>query len=237
MKCTLIGCNENVTLQLDPPALPLLSPHSIRRSLARNLSDSQTKLKIKSGSGGNNYNYNSGFGSRHIECEPKGKTCIDAPPVLASPSLSLSSSRARRSALSAFIFLSRLALFCTYALRFNSFLLVFRFRRLGIVRSVVRAKRCCCCAQGGVGGWRCRSMNNERQCKAKSATEGERRGQTRASETRTRQKKSKAKVHEKQWARERRGGKRYNFFPCWQPKAKHGGERERARRGGPPSRI
>jgi len=50
-------------------------------------------------------------------------------------------------------------------------------------------------------------------------------------------KKSKAKVHEKQWARERRGGKRYNFFPCWQPKAKHGGERERARRGGPPSRI
>jgi len=152
MKCTLIGCNENVTLQLDPPALPLLSPHSIRRSLARNLSDSQTKLKIKSGSGGNNYNYNSGFGSRHIECEPKGKTCIDAPPVLASPSLSLSSSRARRSALSAFIFLSRLALFCTYALRFNSFLLVFRFRRLGIVRSVVRAKRCCCCAQGGCRG-------------------------------------------------------------------------------------
>jgi len=142
-------------LQLDPPSpLSHSFSHSIRRSLGRNLSDSQTNLKIKSGSSGNNYNYNSSFGSRHIECEPKGKTCIDAPPVLAclslSLSLSVSLSRSLVSySLSFHFFLSRLlALFCTYALRFNSFLLVFRFRRLGIVRSVVRAKRCCCWARG-----------------------------------------------------------------------------------------
>lgn len=146
-----------------------------------------------------------------------------------------------------FRFLSRFALFCTYALRFNSFLLVFRFRRLGIVRSVVRAKRRLGWKEerDGHGARRCRSMNNERQCKAKRERlrEGERNENNKIKQNRVQKctkssgQGSKAE-EEKEAAAEKQ--ERYNFFPCWQPKAKR--EERGSRRGGvaaeePPSRF
>lgn len=86
------------------------------------------KIKNKKpSSGGNNYNYNSSFGSRHIECEPKSKTCIDAPPVLASflsplfrrssRALSLPLSCWQRSQLSFFVSL-RFILYLRFAIQF-----------------------------------------------------------------------------------------------------------------------
>jgi len=63
-------------------------------------------------------------------------------------------------------------------------------------------------------------MNNERQCKAKSATEGERRGQTRASETRTRQKKKQSKSARKAVGKGTKRRKKIQLFSLLAAKSK-----------------
>lgn len=97
------------------------------------------------------------------------------------------------------------ALFCTYALRFNSFLLVFRFRRLELnVASSCKSSEGCVWGNGE----RCRSMNNERQCKCESERQQQRlqereRQRTLCERTTKQQIKQSIKVHK---ARKKRQG-------------------------------
>lgn len=163
MKCTLIGCNENMSL----PRLSLFV-HPSLFAQRKKLSDNQTKLKIKSRET-DKTTANSTAAIIITITRVRHRMQANAKLVCAACTLLCSPLRFARLSFHFFSFCLCQPFSLYFVLTLCDSIRFYWFSALGGLELYVASLSSCKssegCVCGAMGGERCRSMNNERQCK------------------------------------------------------------------------